>query len=582
MEKWWTEVGAEEWSDAIVASMKLGGVDNLFFVSGSELVFFQEAIARAKHHGWPAPNLVSLNHEHVALNAAIGNAMIRNQPAATAVHVDAGSMNMGAGIHAAWRGGYPVLMTGGAGPRAFPGSMPGARLNPIHWKQEPRDQGEIVRQYTKIDHRLEHQDNPGLIVSRLLQVAMSAPQGPVYMTLPQETAMLPLPGSAFFPTRDQLGIASRSWPDPSDVADIARWLVDAESPVIFTTGSGREAVAVQALIELSETLAIPVTQSGQADRMNFPFGHWASGTGPKAKDADVILVFEDTVPWIPGPNAPSPDAKIVWVSEDAVLSRYKTMEFRADIWIPASTSGTAQAIREAIEQRMTPSIQERVSQRRERMMAKKQEQTARDLKLATDGIAKGRLDGRAVGYELGKLMEKSTVILNDGVSNQGYIRDYTSREQFGTYFRSGSSAGGWGSGAAFGAKLARPEADVVHATGDGYFMFGSPLPALWAAKHYHAPYLAVVFVNGTYSTGTTGLEDHYPDGYAVRSNNYEGGTFSPPPQFEKVAEAANSYGEYVTDLSELAPALRRGLDFTRDGTPALIAVRVPGALDRES
>lgn len=45
-EAWWTETGAEEWADAIVAAMKLGGVDNLFFVSGSELTFYQEAIAK--------------------------------------------------------------------------------------------------------------------------------------------------------------------------------------------------------------------------------------------------------------------------------------------------------------------------------------------------------------------------------------------------------------------------------------------------------------------------------------------------------------------------------------------------------
>jgi acetolactate synthase I/II/III large subunit len=46
-EAWWTETAAEEWADAIVAAMKLGGVDNLFFVSGSELSFYQEAIAKA-------------------------------------------------------------------------------------------------------------------------------------------------------------------------------------------------------------------------------------------------------------------------------------------------------------------------------------------------------------------------------------------------------------------------------------------------------------------------------------------------------------------------------------------------------
>ena len=39
-DKRWVECPAEEWSDAIVAAMKLGGVDYLFFVSGSEIGYF--------------------------------------------------------------------------------------------------------------------------------------------------------------------------------------------------------------------------------------------------------------------------------------------------------------------------------------------------------------------------------------------------------------------------------------------------------------------------------------------------------------------------------------------------------------
>ena len=35
----WDQYGADERSDAMVASMKLGGVDNLFSVSGSEIAF---------------------------------------------------------------------------------------------------------------------------------------------------------------------------------------------------------------------------------------------------------------------------------------------------------------------------------------------------------------------------------------------------------------------------------------------------------------------------------------------------------------------------------------------------------------
>jgi hypothetical protein len=47
-ESYWGEYAADEWSDAIVAAMKLGGVDHLFFVSGAEMNFFQEAIAKGR------------------------------------------------------------------------------------------------------------------------------------------------------------------------------------------------------------------------------------------------------------------------------------------------------------------------------------------------------------------------------------------------------------------------------------------------------------------------------------------------------------------------------------------------------
>src|SRR5437660_9642892 len=97
----WSEYGAEEWSDALVAAMKLGGVDHLFFVSGTEIIFYQEAIAKARQRGWPAPELVTVPHEHVALNAALGAAAVSGKPTAVAVHVDVGTLNTGAAIHSA-------------------------------------------------------------------------------------------------------------------------------------------------------------------------------------------------------------------------------------------------------------------------------------------------------------------------------------------------------------------------------------------------------------------------------------------------------------------------------------------------
>ena len=453
--------------------------------------------------------------------------------------------------------------------------MRGARDGTQQWLQEPRDQGEIVRQYTKMDHRLEHQDNPGLMVSRLLQLAMSEPQGPVYLSIPLETAMLRMPGSSSFPTRDQMAIAKPSYPDPDAAKQVAAWLVNAENPILFTSRAGHDRQAVEKLVRLCELLAIPVQESTQSDRLNFPTTHPLYGVGPAARDADVVLVMEDIVPYMPD-AAPAPDAKIAWISVDPVFSRLKTFEQRADLWLTSSPSGAARAIYDAATAQLTQSDMSRIEARRERLTQRKLQLTTEEDERAREAAARTTPTGLLVASELGKILEPDSIVLNDGLSNGGFVQTYARRERPGTYFRSGSSSGGWGSGAAFGIKLSAPDRDVVLASGDGYFSFGTPTAALWAAKHHKAPFLSVIFVNRSYSTGTTGLRRAYPEGIAVQTGNYDGGTFDPPPDFAKLAEAVGGYGETVTAAAEVGPALRRGLAQTRDGIPAVIALEVPG------
>ena len=578
IDNFWNEYSADNWGDAIVSAMKLGGVDYLFFVSGSESAFFQEAIAKAEVTGTPAPKLVTMIHESVAMNAALGASMATGKPTATSAHVDAGTLHHGGAIHTAWRGGYPILMTAGTGPRAFPGSMPGARDSNIQWVQEPRDQGGIVRQFTKADHRLDHTDNPGLMVSRLLQVALSEPRGPVYLQIPRETAMLPLPGATHFPTALQLGIARKAWPSPDDARTIAGWLVQSKNPLVMTDRLGHEPEAVAQLLRLAEMLALPVNETSNADRVNFPTTHALSGTGPAAKDADAILVLECFCPWIPGAGSPAPDAKIAWVSIDPVLSRLKTLEFRADCWLPVSSANALRAIADAAEGLLDAGARARIARRREELAVRKRDIVGKQDQLALADGKRETPTGRYVAYQLGRILRPDSIVMNDGLSNGGFVHSYARRHQGGTYYRSGSSTGGWGSGAAFGVKLVCPDQDVVLASGDGYFSFGTPRAALWAARHHSAPYLSVVFVNGTYSTGTTALRAGFPEGYAVRTDNYAGGSFDPPPDFSKYAEAVGGFGAYVTRTEEVEPTLVEAIRRVRGGDPAVVAVRVPGPL----
>jgi acetolactate synthase-1/2/3 large subunit len=319
-------------------------------------------------------------------------------------------------------------------------------------------------------------------------------------------------------------------------------------------------------------------ENSNSDRMNFPASSPFYGTGPAAKDADVVLVFEDLVPYIPGRGSPAPDAKIAWVSIDPVLSRFKTLEYRADLWIPASSAAVARAVYEAATSMITAGDRARIAARRARLETKKHELDEMDERQAQADMTAGRLNGRVVAHELAQQLDADAIILNDGLSNGGFVQTYARRDKLGTYFRSGSSSGGWGSGAAFGVKLARPDQDVVLVSGDGYYTFGSPMPALWAAGYHKAAFLAVVLVNGTYSTGTSSLARAYPEGYAAAAG-YEGGRFDPAPNFAKLAEAANGYGEHVSELAQLVPALQRGLRYVRDNTPAVIAVDVPPPVD---
>ena len=83
----WTEIPAGEVGEAVVAALAAGGVDHLFFTSGAEIVWFQEAIAKAHAQGRPAPRLITMTHEHTSLNAAIGYAAASGKPVAAAVHV---------------------------------------------------------------------------------------------------------------------------------------------------------------------------------------------------------------------------------------------------------------------------------------------------------------------------------------------------------------------------------------------------------------------------------------------------------------------------------------------------------------
>lgn len=560
---------------AILAVAKLAGVEHLWFVSGNDLVSFQEAAARATANGLPTPRIMQMVHEHVAISIAMGETLVRRAPAAIAAHVDVGLLHMGGALHNAMVGGYPLLIVTG-----YPGTHPDRRTIPVFWKQQRWDQGEIVRQYVKWDYKLSTYDDASLIAARALQVATTPPEGPAYLILPKEVGHVPMGQDARLTTVSDLGVP-RVGAGPADaVAEIAARLLRAEQPLLVTDRVGRDPRAVALLEELAREFAIAVRATRH--RMNLSDDHpsrWAGGSYTSAQtarddgalslaSADAILVVDQLVPWIPVREGPAPGAWVAFAGHDPAALNVPLYEYRADLRVVADPADLLEALLEEMRSRRRPADAERIARR----WASFEEHAARGAKERDAEIRpSGEIDENVLARAMAQTLEPEDVLTWEMTETTPIPRTRPD-----TLFESGGSSLGWSVAAGMGIRLADRGRFVASLVGDGAYQFGSPSILLWAQGRYDVPILTVVANNRGYRTGTVRLREDYPDGAAVQANDYSGGTFDPPPDFAAEARAAGGFGERVDDPERLVSALlegRRAVE--RDGCPAVVDVWLP-------
>jgi acetolactate synthase-1/2/3 large subunit len=569
----WIEVPADEVGEVLLQAWWVNGVDHILFTSGADLAWFQEATEKLTALGRPAPRIVTMLHENTSLNAACGYSMVAVRPIVTAAHVELGTLNYGDAIHTASRGQFPVLLTSGKTPSAYGGTAPGDRGQDPVWRQDLWDYGSIVRQYVKWDHELTALENVGLTASRACQIIMTAPYGPAYMSIPRDVARHPISGLRF-PTAATLGVPGPPAGDPDAIAEAARILVDAEIPLVTAGWSGRDPRTVDALVSLSDLLALPYLDHN-ADRVNFPSDHPHHDAAPAVGEADVLLVLESLTPWIPGYGDPHAGARIIYVGHDPVFASTPHYEFPADVRIAGDPYLVLTQLHDEVDRLLTEQRRRELQTRAERLTQVGRARRKHMAEAALRSADRSPITQEYAAYVLAQVLEEDTITLSATVSGGEFVRRHVPRTQPGTYFRAGSAGGGWGVGAAFGAKLAAPDRFVTLVTGDGFFLFGVPNAALWSAARYDRPFLAVVFQNNEWTTGTVQVARQYPEGFAERSGAFEGGRLDNPTlDLAKLAESAGAYGVNVTDPARLEHELTLAADVVRSGSPAVVAVQV--------
>jgi len=557
-------------ADAYLALLADRGIDYFFGNAGTDFAPIIESFAKAAATGTPAPKPMLVPHENLALHMALGYYAVSGRPQVVMVHVNAGTANAMCGLINASKGNLPVIFTSGRTPYAETGDAIGLRNREVHWPQEMRDQAAMVREIVKWDYELRGKDVLEVAVDRALNIAMTEPRGPVYMTLPREPLAEEFDEFSFdSPSRRHTPTAP--WPDPDAIDQAAEILAQAENPLIITGNSGSTAGNVAALAALAERFALPVTPR-KSLYLCLPSTHpmqLGLDPDPYLDAADAILVVDCDVPWIPSVKAPSADCKIIHIGVDPGFSSYPIRGYPADLAITGDTGVALRQLEQAMATREA-GARDRIEARRTRVAT--EWQRLRDGWRAT--VEKVRDQSPIHPAWLARCIDQvkgENAIL---VSEARVPLTQFTLTRPGTFFAFGAGGGlGHGLGVALGAKLAAPDRLVICTQGDGSYMYGNPVAAHYVSKAEKLPFLTVMHNNREWGAVKRNTRAIYPDGYAAKSNREPLTFFDQGIEFEHTVRTAGGYGEMVEDPAKLPGALEKAVDMVMtDGRQAMLNV----------
>jgi len=553
--------------------LRAHGVAYFFCNPGTDFPAIVEAFSMAQADPEIAksvPRPIVVPHENAAVAMAHGVYLMTGRPQAVMVHVNVGTANMVNGAANADRDHAPILLMAGRTPITETGLL-GSRSRNIHWAQEMFDQAGMLREFVKWDYELKIASETQAAVDRAMELMMTSPRGPAYLSLPRELISMPIkvknPGRA-------RAVSAAPWPNPTDISELAGLIAKAKRPLIITSTSGRTSAGFDALCSLTQKYAIGViTLYGRYVCLPTSHDmHLGFQTKPFLQDADLIIALECDVPWIPSLENPPADCKVVHIAEDPAFSRYPTRGFPVDMSIRADATVALQALEAGLcklvpdSQPEAPSIALRRS-----LIAERRKALRDDWKSLGDKAAKApHITPEYISRCLSDAAGPDAIFVNE----YPLRLEHCDREKSGSFLGQSPAGGlGWGLGAAVGVKLSAPERLVIATLGDGAYIFDNPSACHWVCAAQKLPVLTVIYNNQLYGAVRNSTAAMYKDGVSGDSGCTLLADLSPSPAFEKIVEASGGYGERVDDPAQLPAAIARAIHVvTHEKRQALLNV----------
>ncbi len=380
------------------------------------------------------------------------------------------------------------------------------------------------------------------MIRHAFNIAQTERPGAVYLAIPQDVEAMPvLPELRPLPVHP----VQASAPAPAQIAEAAKVLESAQTPIILAGHGAARHQAQEALVRFSERLRIPVATTFHGKGV-FPDDHPnALGTmGFIVHDyvnfgfdqADVIVtVGYELQEFSPARINPQGDKQIIH------LSRFPAI-VDANYNVMVDVQGDIAAALEALAARVSP----------------KPGLINTDLKircLLREELERGRRDSsypvkpqRLVADIRAALGREDIVLVDSGAVKMWMARLYPTYQPNTCLVSNGLSTMGFAVPGALGVKLAAPRRRVLAVTGDGGFLMNSQ--EIETALREKIPFVILVWVDGSY-----GLIKWKMEMKLQRSSHVDFGN----PDFVKYAESFGAKGYFIQTAGELLPTLTKAL-----------------------
>src|SRR5665213_2977043 len=319
-------------SDVIADALRSLDIPYIALTPGASYRGLHDSIVN--YLGNSKPQMLLCLHEEAAVAIAHGYAKVTGKAMAVAVHSNVGLMHATMGIFNAWCDRMPMVILGATGP------VDAAIRRPwIDWIHTARDQGALIRGYSKWDDQPASPVAAREAILRAGWIANTAPCGPTYVNLDagMQEERLPEPISPIDNQRFMPEVQSA--PPPAMIAKAAALLRAAKHPVILAGRVSRDLDAWNRRVALAERLGARVVTDLKTSAA-FPTDHPLHAGVPGfiapvpevadiVRNADVILSLD----WLDVAglfkHVGGTHAKVIQVSMDHHLHNGWSLDYQA-------------------------------------------------------------------------------------------------------------------------------------------------------------------------------------------------------------------------------------------------------------